>query len=175
MAERYANRKELPPQWVGLKFFNVYGPNEYHKGAQASIIAKDFKIAQTGNAVALFKSHNPNFVDGEQARDFIYVEDAVRVVEWLLSTPAVSGIFNVGTGRAETFKTLVECLFEALDHSAKVNYIEIPEQMRSQYQYFTQADQRNLRAAGYSAAFMTPRQAITRYVQEYLSKDDRYR
>jgi ADP-L-glycero-D-manno-heptose 6-epimerase len=175
MAERYANRKALPPQWAGLKFFNVYGPNEYHKGAQASIIAKAFKIAQTGNAVSLFKSHNPNFVDGEQARDFIYVEDAVRVVEWLLSTPTVSGIFNVGTGRAESFKTLVKCLFEALDRNANINYVEVPEQMRSQYQYFTQADQRNLRAAGYSAAFMTAKQAITRYVQDYLSKDDRYR
>ena len=175
MAERHASRKELPPQWVGLKFFNVYGPNEYHKGAQASIIAKVFTMAQSGNAVYLFKSHHSDFADGDQSRDFIYVEDAVRVVEWLLSTSAVSGIFNVGTGKAESFKNLVTFLFAALDRKVNIEYVDMPEEMRSQYQYFTQADERNLRGAGYSAAFMTPKQAVTRYVQDYLSKDDRYR
>jgi ADP-L-glycero-D-manno-heptose 6-epimerase len=175
MAGRYANRKELPPQWAGLKFFNVYGPNEYHKGAQASIIAKACKIAQSGEAVSLFKSYHPNFADGDQARDFIYVEDAVRVVEWLLSTPAVSGIFNVGTGRAESFKNLITFLFAALDRKPNIKYVDMPEQIRSQYQYFTQADQRQLGEAGCSVEFMAPKQAVTRYVKDYLTKDDRYR
>jgi ADP-L-glycero-D-manno-heptose 6-epimerase len=175
MAGRYASRKKLPPQWAGLKFFNVYGPNEYHKGAQASIIAKVCKIAQSGNAVSLFKSYHPDFADGDQARDFIYVEDAVRVVEWLLSTPTVSGIFNVGTGRAESFKYLVAYLFAGLDREPNIEYVDMPEQIRSQYQYFTQADQRRLREAGYSAEFMAPEQAVTRYVKDYLVKDDRYR
>jgi ADP-L-glycero-D-manno-heptose 6-epimerase len=175
MAERYARRKELPPQWAGLKFFNVYGPNEYHKGTQASIIAKVCRIAQAGNAVSLFKSYHSNFADGDQARDFIYVDDAVRVVEWLLSTPAVSGIFNVGTGRAESFKNLVTFLFAALDRKPSIEYVDMPEQIRAQYQYFTQSDQRRLREAGYVAEFMAPEQAVARYVKDYLSKSDRYR
>ena len=175
MSERCASRKVLPPQWAGLKFFNVYGPNEYHKGEQASIIAKTFETAQSGDAVSLFKSYHSDFADGEQARDFIYVEDAVRVIEWLLSAPAVSGIFNVGTGRAESFKNLVTFLFTALNQKPNIEYVDMPDRIRSQYQYFTQADQRQLREAGFAAEFMAPKLAVERYAKDYLSKDDRYR
>ena len=119
VAERFVKKEKLPPQWAGLKFFNVFGPNEYHKGEMMSLVAKRFDDAKAGRTVRLFKSHRPGIGDGEQRRDFIYVDDAVAVVRWLMQTPQVSGIFNVGTGKARSFRDLISALFRALGRRAQ--------------------------------------------------------
>src|SRR5207247_5314485 len=133
IADRFANGAKLPPQWVGLKFFNVFGPNEYHKGEMMSLVAKRFEDAHSGKPVRLFKSHREGVADGEQKRDFIYVDDAVAVVRWLLETPAVSGIFNVGTGAARSFRDLVVAMFGALGKPANIEYIDMPPTIRHHY------------------------------------------
>jgi ADP-L-glycero-D-manno-heptose 6-epimerase len=173
--ERLARKDKLPPQWVGLKFFNVFGPNEYHKGEMMSLVAKRFADAKAGRPVRLFKSHRSGIGDGEQKRDFIYVEDAVSVVSWLLETPAVSGIFNVGTGTARSFRDLITAMFAALGHTPMIEYIDMPESIRGSYQYFTQAEMENLRQAGFNAAFSTLEESVTRYVTSYLDRPDYYR
>ena len=173
--ERAARKDKLPPQWVGLKFFNVFGPNEYHKGEMMSLVAKRFADAKAGRPVRLFKSHRSGIGDGEQKRDFIYVEDAVSVVHWLLETPSVSGIFNVGTGKARSFRDLIAATFAALGHEPMIEYIDMPESIRDSYQYFTQAEMENLRRAGFNAAFGTLEQGVTRYVKSYLDRPDQYR
>src|SRR6202030_3876802 len=154
--------EKLPPQWAGLKFFNVFGPNEYHKGAMASVLARVFDGAKRGEPVRLFKSHRPDVADGEQRRDFIYVDDAVAVVRWLLETPKVSGIFNVGTGKAESFRDLISSMFAALGRPADIRYIDMPEAIRGKYQYFTQSSVENLRRAGYNAGFTPLADAVKR-------------
>jgi ADP-L-glycero-D-manno-heptose 6-epimerase len=174
VVERVRQGAALPPQWVGLKFFNVFGPNEYHKGEMMSLVAKRFEDARSGKPVRLFKSHRDGIADGEQKRDFIYVDDAVAVVRWLLETPAVSGIFNVGTGAARSFRDLVAAMFRALGLSPNIEYIDMPPTIRDQYQYFTQAQIENLRRAGYNAGFMPLEDAVTRYVTRYLNGADRY-
>jgi ADP-L-glycero-D-manno-heptose 6-epimerase len=166
--------EKLPPQWAGLKFFNVFGPNEYHKGEMMSLVAKRFEDARSGKPVRLFKSHRDGIADGEQKRDFIYVDDAVAVVRWLLETPAASGIFNVGTGAARSFRDLVVAMFRALGKPANIEYIDMPPAIRDQYQYFTQAQIENLRRGGYNAGFMPLEDAVTRYVTRYLNNADRY-
>jgi ADP-L-glycero-D-manno-heptose 6-epimerase len=175
MAERAANRRELPPQWAGLKFFNVFGPNEYHKGEMMSLVAKRFDDAKAGRPVKLFKSHRPGIEDGGQRRDFIYLDDAVAVVRWLMETPAVSGLFNVGTGRAESFRALIEALFRAIGREPRIEYVDMPETIRGQYQYFTQADLGNLRRAGYNAGFTPLAEGVAHYVKNFLDAGDRYR
>ena len=175
VADRFAKGVRLPPQWVGLKFFNVFGPNEYHKGEMASLIAKRFDEAQAGKAVRLFKSHRASVADGEQKRDFIYVDDAVAVLRWLIDTPSVSGIFNVGTGEARSFRDLITALFHALDRPPKIEYVDIPPSIRDQYQYFTQAEVANLRRAGYNAGFTSLEDGVSRYVKSFLNQADRYR
>jgi ADP-L-glycero-D-manno-heptose 6-epimerase len=172
---RVASKGKLPPQWAGLKFFNVFGPNEYHKGEMMSLVAKRFDDAKSGKAIRLFKSHRDGIADGEQKRDFIYVDDAVAVVRWLLETPAVSGIFNVGTGRARSFRDLMTALFAALGQPPKIEYIDMPESIRDTYQYFTQAEVGSLRRAGYNADFATLEDGVKRYVSDYLDRTDRYR
>ena len=174
LVERVRQGAPLPPQWAGLKFFNVFGPNEYHKGEMMSLVAKRFEDARSGKPVRLFKSHRNGIADGEQKRDFIYVDDAVAVVRWLLETPAVSGIFNVGTGVARSFRDLVVTMFRALGKPANIEYIDMPPAIRDQYQYFTQAEIENLRRAGYNAGFMPLEDAVTRYVTQYLTSADRY-
>jgi len=174
LVERVRQGAPLPPQWAGLKFFNVFGPNEYHKGEMMSLVAKRFEDARSGKPVRLFKSHRNGIADGEQKRDFIYVDDAVAVVRWLLETPAVSGIFNVGTGVARSFRDLVVAMFRALGKPANIEYIDMPPAIRDQYQYFTQAEIENLRRAGYNAGFMPLEDAVTRYVTQYLTSADRY-
>ena len=139
MVDRYVKKEKLPPQWVGLKFFNVYGPNEYHKGHMVSVLAKVFDEAKAGKPVRLFKSHREGIADGEQRRDFIYVDDAVAVLRWLLDTPSVNGIFNVGTGKAESFRDMIGAMFKALRRPPNIEYIDMPEAIRGQYQYFTKA------------------------------------
>jgi ADP-L-glycero-D-manno-heptose 6-epimerase len=171
-----ASRKEkMPPQWAGLKFFNVFGPNEYHKGEMMSLVAKRFDDAKAGKPIRLFKSHRPGIADGEQKRDFIYVDDAVAVVRWLLATPSVSGIFNVGTGTARSFRDLMTAMLAALGRPPDIEYIEMPVSIRGSYQYFTEARTENLRRTGYNAAFTPLEAAVKRYVDGYLDRADRYR
>jgi ADP-L-glycero-D-manno-heptose 6-epimerase len=172
---RAARKEKMPPQWAGLKFFNVFGPNEYHKGEMMSLVAKRFDEAKAGKTVTLFKSHRAGIADGEQKRDFIYVDDAIGVVRWLLDTPAVSGIFNVGTGQARSFKDLITAMSAALGRPPAIDYIDMPVTIRESYQYFTQAETENLRRAGYNADFTPLETAVKRYVNDYLDRADRYR
>jgi ADP-L-glycero-D-manno-heptose 6-epimerase len=165
----------MPPQWAGLKFFNVFGANESHKGDMMSLVAKRFDDAKAGKTIKLFKSHRAGIADGEQKRDFIYVDDAVAVVRWLLDTPSISGIFNVGTGKARSFRDLMLALFAALGREPAIEYIDMPVQIRDSYQYFTQAETVNLRKAGYNAGFTALEDAVRRYVTSYLNRPERYR
>jgi len=173
--ERARNGASLPPQWAGLKFFNVFGPNEYHKGEMMSLVAKRFEDAKAGKAVRLFKSHRDGIADGEQRRDFIYVEDTVAVMLWLLDHPRVSGIFNVGTGVASSFKDMITALFAALGRGPNIEYIDMPLAIRDSYQYFTRASVDQLRQAGYSTPFTPIGVAVKSYVNSYLDRPDRYR
>ena len=175
LVERYVKIEKLPPRWVGLKFFNVYGPNEYHKGAMASVLAKVFERAKSGEPVRLFKSHRDGIADGEQRRDFIYVEDAVGVMRWLLDRGTANGIFNVGTGKAESFRDMITAMFSALKRPPNIEYVDMPEQIRGQYQYFTQASTENLRRAGFDRQFTPLSNAVERYVTGYLDRADRFR
>jgi ADP-L-glycero-D-manno-heptose 6-epimerase len=175
VAERFVKKEKLPPQWAGLKFFNVFGPNEYHKGEMMSLVAKRFDDARAGRPVRLFKSHRPGIGDGEQRRDFIYVDDAIAVVRWLMQTPQVSGIFNVGTGKARSFRDLISALFRALGLEPKIEYVDMPENIRGQYQYFTEAKVDHLLSAGYNAGFTSLEDGVKRYVSEFLDTADRYR
>jgi ADP-L-glycero-D-manno-heptose 6-epimerase len=175
VAERHAKKEKLPPHWAGLKFFNVYGPNEYHKRHMMSVLAKVFDEAKAGKPVKLFKSYKENIADGDQRRDFIYVDDAVAVLRWLLDSTSVNGIFNVGTGKAESFRDMIGAMFKALKREPNIEYIDMPEAIRSQYQYFTQANVENLRRSGYNAGFTRLKEAVGRYVTGYLDCADRYR
>jgi ADP-L-glycero-D-manno-heptose 6-epimerase len=175
VAERFARGEKLPPQCVGLKFFNVFGPNEYHKGTMASILARRFDDIREGRVVQLFKSHRDGIADGDQRRDFIYVDDAVRVVMWLLATPKVSGLFNVGTGKARSFKDLILAAYAALGRPANIQYIDMPEAIRGSYQYFTQSEVDRLRGAGYNGGFTALEDAVGLYVRNYLDSADRFR
>ncbi len=174
VAERVARGLPLPPKCIGLKFFNVFGQNEYHKGDMMSVVAKNHAAAVEGGEVKLFKSHRPDFVDGGQRRDFIYVDDVVDVVLWCLETGPRHGLFNVGTGTAVSFRELIEALFAAVGRAPNISYVPMPESLRARYQYFTQAPLDSLRAAGYDAPFTNVGPAVARYVK-YLSGSDRYR
>src|SRR5579871_1622629 len=173
--DRVAKKQPLPPQWVGLKFFNVYGPNEYHKGAMMSVLCKVFDEAKAGKPVRLFKSYRDGIADGDQRRDFIYVDDAVRVVMWLLATPSVCGLFNVGTGRARSFKDLILAAYAALNADPNIRYIDMPDAIRHSYQYFTQSEVDRLQRAGYNGGFTALEDAVALYVKGYLDSPDRYR
>ena len=152
VAERAARGERLPPQWAGLKFFNVFGPNEYHKGTMMSVLARRFDDVKAGRPVQLFKSHREGIADGDQRRDFIYVDDVVRVMMWLLATPSVSGMFNVGTGTARSFRDLMLAAYAALGAKPNIQYIDMPEAIRGSYQYFTQSEVDRLRAPDIMAA-----------------------
>ncbi len=173
--DRALKQENMPPQWAGLKFFNVFGPNEYHKGEMMSVLAKVFDTARSGGAVRLFKSHKPGIADGEQKRDFIYVDDVVSVVSWLLATPAVCGIFNVGTGAARSFRDMTLAMFAALNREPRIVYVDMPAEIRDSYQYFTQAPVEHLRRAGYAKEFTPLEQAVAGYVNWFLDTQDRYR
>ncbi|WP_407118372.1 ADP-glyceromanno-heptose 6-epimerase [Bradyrhizobium sp. LMG 9283] len=175
VAERVARGDRLPPQWAGLKFFNVFGPNEYHKGSMMSVLARRFDDVRAGRVVQLFKSHREGIEDGDQRRDFIYVDDVVRVIMWLLATPSVSGLFNVGTGKARSFKDLMLAAYAALGTKPKIEYIDMPEQIRDSYQYFTQSKVDRLLRAGYNGGFTTLEDAVKAYVGDYLDRPDRFR
>ena len=158
----------VPPNWIGLKFFNVYGPNEYHKGRMASVMLHAYRqISETGT-LSLFRSHRPDYQDGEQKRDFIYVKDVVHIIGQLLEHPISSGIYNLGSGKARTFNDLAHGIFSALDRPVQIQYINTPEDIRTNYQYFTQADMEKLNLAGYSLDFSELEAGILDYVDNYL-------
>lgn len=174
-AVRMAGEGVTPPQWAGLKFFNVYGPNEYHKGGQQSVPVQLFEqIRDTGRA-RLFRSHRPDYADGGQMRDFIWVGDCVSVMLWLYDNPEVKGIFNCGTGKARSFADLARATFAAMGANEDIHFIDTPEAIRNQYQYFTEADMKRLRAAGYDRPFTELEDGIRAYVRDFLAADDIYR
>ncbi len=175
VARFVADGAPRPRQWAGLKFFNVYGPNEYHKGAMQSIVAKNYAKAAKGETVTLFKSHHPDYADGGQLRDFVSVVDCVSVMLWLYDNSHVTGLFNLGTGKARSFADLIAALFTALGREAAIDYVDTPLEIRDNYQYFTQAEMSRLRAAGYHAPFLSLEDGVADYVNNYLAKDDRYR
>jgi ADP-L-glycero-D-manno-heptose 6-epimerase len=175
VVDRVARGEKLPPQWAGLKFFNVFGPNEYHKGTMASVLARRFDDIRGGRAVQLFRSHRDGIADGDQRRDFIYIDDVVRVVMWLLANPNVSGLYNVGTGRARSFKDLMLSAYAALGTRPNIAYIDMPEAIRGSYQYFTQATVDRLHGAGYNGGFTALEEAVGLYVKGFLDTADRFR
>ena len=164
-----------PPQWVGLKFFNVYGPNEHHKGGMSSVVTRAFPDAARGRPVKLFRSHHPDYDDGGQMRDFVYVKDCVDVMIWLMENREVSGLFNLGTGKAQTWVELMGALYAAVDKEMKVRWVDTPEEIRDRYQYFTQAEMGRLREVGYDRPFLRGKEGVDDYVKNYLMKDDPYR
>ncbi len=169
--DKWALKQEkTPPFWAGLKFFNVYGPNEYHKSRMASVIFHAFHQIKNTGRVKLFKSHNPDFKDGEQLRDFVYVKDVVNVIIFLMNKQPASGLYNLGTGHARTFIDLANATFEALDLQPEIEFIDTPLDIRSKYQYFTQADMSKLIAAGYQKPFTSLENGVDDYVRNYLSK-----
>jgi ADP-L-glycero-D-manno-heptose 6-epimerase len=161
-----------PPQWVGLKFFNVYGPNEFHKGDMMSVPCKRYPELLDGEPFRLFASDRPDYEDGGQRRDFVYVKDCVDVILWALRTPEVSGLFNCGTGRATSFRELAEATYKAMQREPAIEYIPMPDQLKGKYQYFTQAEMGKLRDAGYDGQFRTVEQGMQDYIVNYLNKDD---
>jgi ADP-L-glycero-D-manno-heptose 6-epimerase len=168
------NQPQSPPFWAGLKFFNVYGPNEYHKGRMASVIFHTFNQIQEKGSMTLFRSHNPNFKDGEQLRDFIYVKDLINVCLFLKEQSPKSGIYNLGSGKARTFLDLASNTFKALDLEPKISFRDTPEDIRDKYQYFTQADMTKLIEAGYAKSFHTLEEGVSEYVTNYLSSHTYY-
>jgi ADP-L-glycero-D-manno-heptose 6-epimerase len=164
-----------PPQWAGLKFFNVYGPNEYHKGSMQSVAFKVFKDVKAGKAATLFKSHHVDFENGGQLRDFIWIDDCVNVVIWLLQNPQVSGLFNCGTGKARSFLDLVRAVYFAMGKEFDINFVPTPEKIRDKYQYFTQANMKKLLDAGFDKPFTSLEDGVGAYVSDYLLRDDNYR
>jgi ADP-L-glycero-D-manno-heptose 6-epimerase len=164
VAEDGVRGRPSPPQWAGLKFFNVYGPNEAHKGDMQSLVGKFCPIIEAGGVVTLFKSHNPAYRDGGQLRDFVYVKDCVSTVDWLLHNPKVTGLFNVGTGAARSFLDLVNAVAETVGRPPKVRFVDTPAELRDRYQYFTQADISKLRAAGFDEPFHSLEEGVRDFV-----------
>ncbi len=175
VARRLAAGEPSPPQWAGLKFFNVYGPNEYHKGMMQSVVAQKYPRVAAGDAVTLFRSHNPEYPDGGQLRDFVYVQDCVDVMIWLLEHAGVSGLYNLGTGRARSFLDLARAISAAAGRELRVDFVPTPDAIRPNYQYFTEARMDRLRAAGYAQPFTSLEDGVGDYVRRYLSQHDRYR
>ncbi len=175
VVQRVAKRAKMPPHWAGLKFFNVYGPNEYHKGTMMSVLARRYEDIATGRDVQLFKSYREGVAHGDQRRDFIYVDDTVRVMMWLLEATSVNGIFNVGTGVARSFGDLIRAAFNAIGAPPKIEFVDMPEHIRSSYQYFTQGNMDRLLRAGYNGDFTSLEAGVETYVRNFLSRPDRYR
>lgn len=161
-------------QITGLKFFNVFGPNEYHKGEMASVVFKAFHEIQASGSLKLFRSYKTSYLDGEQQRDFLYIKDCVEALWWLIEHPNVKGLYNLGSGRARTWNHLARALFLALNKKPNVQYIDMPEQLRDRYQYFTQANMTKLQKAGYCASFTSLEDAVGDYVHHYLQEGLRY-
>ena len=166
-------QKSHPPFWAGFKFFNVYGPNEFHKSRMASVIFHAANQISVTNGMKLFKSHNPKYKDGEQLRDFVYVKDVVEVLTFMMESKKQSGIYNLGSGKARTFKDLVEATFSAMNIKSNISYIATPIDIRDKYQYFTEADMQKLKTVGYKKPFTNLEDGVKDYVQNYLI-DKRY-
>jgi ADP-L-glycero-D-manno-heptose 6-epimerase len=164
-----------PPQWAGLKFFNVYGPNEYHKGSMISAVKAKHNDVLAGHAPKLFRSTEPGLADGQQMRDFIWVGDVVDVLLWLLESPGVNGLFNVGTGNARSYQHLAEAVCRACNVPERAEYYDMPPHLRSGYQSFTQATIDRLRGAGYSGQFTVLEEGVSRYIADFLDTPDPYR
>ena len=164
-----------PPQWCGLKFFNVYGPNETHKGDMRSLVSKNTPAVAGGEPIKLFKSHRDDFLDGQQLRDFVYVKDCTRVMLWLVGEPKISGLFNLGTGNARSFVDLVQAIGAALNQAVNIEFVDMPEAIRANYQYFTEANMAKLRTAGCTSPFFSLEAGVADYVQNYLMRPDIYR
>ena len=160
-----AHDRPTPPQWVGLKFFNVYGANEAHKGDMQSVVGKVYPLVEAGSAVHLFRSHHPGYADGGQLRDFVYVKDCVAAVTWLLRNPDVNGLFNVGSGTARSFLDLVKAVGAAVGREPDIRFIDTPAELRDKYQYFTQADMTKLRATGFDRPFHSLEDGVQDYVR----------
>jgi len=167
----WAHRTSLLKNIVGLKYFNVFGPNEYHKADMRSFVIKSFEQLNAVGKVRLFKSYKPEYADGEQLRDFIYVKDAVDMTLFFYDNPQINGLFNIGTGKARSWNDLVKAVFAAMGKEPNIEYIEMPDSIRNQYQYFTCADITNLRKAGYNKEINPLEYAVKDYVQNYLQKD----
>lgn len=169
--DQWAQRqKEKPVQHVGFKFFNVYGPNEYCKGSMASMVYHGYRQQRKDGCIRLFKSCNPQYADGGQMRDFVYVKDVCKVLSYFMEHGEHSGLFNVGTGEAQSFEELISAVFHALHKEVVIEYIDMPEHLREKYQYYTQADIASLREAGYSEAFMNVETGVEDYVTKYLDR-----
>ena len=169
---RRSTPDSTPPFWAGLKFFNVYGPNEYHKGRMASVIFHSFNQIRSIGKVKLFKSHKLGFNDGHQLRDFIYVKDIAALCYWLMENTISSGLYNLGTGKARTFEDLVKATFTAMDKEPHIEYIDMPADIRDKYQYFTEASMNKLRSAGYTDNFYSLEDGVKDYVVNYLLKKE---
>lgn len=170
--DQWTKRQEKKPlQYVGLKFFNVYGPNEYFKGSMASMVYNGYRQIITNGKIKLFKSENSHYADGSQERDFIYVKDVCKVILFFLEHPECNGIYNVGTGRSQTFAELVSSVFYALNREPVIEYIDMPVELKEKYQYHTQAEITKLRNAGFQDEFMNVSQGVKDYVLEYLNKN----
>jgi ADP-L-glycero-D-manno-heptose 6-epimerase len=167
----WAHKAGLLSTIVGLKYFNVFGPNEYHKADMRSFVIKAFEQIKAAGIVRLFKSHSHDYADGEQVRDFLYVKDAVEMTMFFYDNPAIGGLFNLGTGKARSWNDLVKAVFEAMHKTPKIEYAEMPESIRRQYQNFTRADITNLRKAGYEKATTSLEDAVKDYVQNYLQQN----
>jgi ADP-L-glycero-D-manno-heptose 6-epimerase len=174
IARALAARRPHPPQWVGLKFFNVYGPNEYHKGRMISVVKVKHDEVVAGGPARLFRSTEPGVADGEQRRDFIWIGDVVDALLWLLDTPHVNGLFNLGTGQARSYRDMANAVCDATGRPRSVEFIDMPQALQGQYQSFTQASMGRLRAAGYPGQFTPLEEGVRRYVQDYLMKPDPY-
>ncbi|MBX2923842.1 MAG: ADP-glyceromanno-heptose 6-epimerase [Chitinophagaceae bacterium] len=173
--DKWAIRQHsCPPFWAGLKFFNVYGPNEYHKGRMASVIFHAFNQIKKNGFVNLFKSHRPDYKDGEQLRDFIYVKDVVHVCYWLMENQPDSALYNLGTGKSRTFYDLAAATFAGLDQRPDIRFIDMPADIREKYQYFTEADMTKLKNAGYASSFYSLEEGIGDYVKNYLATGNHY-
>ncbi|HRZ42004.1 MAG TPA: ADP-glyceromanno-heptose 6-epimerase [Bacteroidales bacterium] len=160
---------QTPPFWAGVRFFNVYGPNEYHKGRMASVVLHAFRQIEHQGMVKLFRSHRPDFSDGEQLRDFVYVKDVVSVLHFLMTYRPSNGIYNLGTGKARSFNSLVQSVFNACGRTPQIEYIDTPEDIRDKYQYFTEADMDKLLKTGYSTPFHSLEEGVYDYVKTYLT------
>jgi len=173
--DKWALKQEKKPFfWAGLKFFNVYGPNEYHKGRMASVIFHAFNQIKATRKMNLFKSHNKNYKDGEQMRDFVYVKDLSDVMYFLMNNRKNSGIYNLGTGKADTFLELVKSTFDAMEIKQNIKFIDTPKDIRDKYQYFTEAKMEKLRSIGYNKKFYTLREGTNDYVRNYLMKENKF-
>ncbi len=170
-----ASEGNSPPQWAGMKFFNVYGPNEYHKGDMRSLVAKNTELIARGETIKLFKSHKDGYADGAQLRDFVYVKDCTTAMLWLIGNSKPSGLFNMGTGKARSFVDLMNAIGRALGKRVNIDFVDMPESIRPNYQYFTEANNEKLKLLGALGAAHSLEDGVFDYVNSYLTKANKYR